>query len=100
MRVHALHPGGLAGSELEHAGVVRVVHEVKNRVYTGITLAGVAPGRAPERREPLCRRVVDVIVVRVASALERVVQAEPVARLVRGRVAFVVGAKEPCGSES
>src|SRR4051812_7403123 len=77
-----LHSLGLAGGELEVAGIVRVVHEVVDRIESRFE-AGVPADLAPERRPLLGGRVGDVVALRVTTALERVVEAEPVAGLVR-----------------
>src|SRR5205085_7251842 len=79
----------LSCRELVHAEVVGVVHEVLDRIVAGVARAGILD-RAAERGALLGRRVIDVIALAVTAALERVVQADPVADLVRGRVAFVV----------
>jgi hypothetical protein len=51
-----VHPLGLAEGELEVAGVVRVVHEVMDRIQPGFE-AGVPADLAPERRPLLGGRV-------------------------------------------
>ena len=59
-RPHRLHAGGLSGAEVVEAGVVRVIHEVVDRVDAGGG-AGVAVDGAAERGGLLGRGVVDVI---------------------------------------
>ena len=78
--VQPFHPHGLPGCELVHAAVVRVIHEIMDRVKTGELLARtrVAAFRTPTGRGALARRVAHVIVVGGAAVLEGVVQAEPV----------------------
>src|SRR5262249_49906014 len=83
------HPALLARGELDHAGVVHVVHEVMDRVDSRAPRAAVALD-AVELRSGLSRRVVHLVPASRAAVLERVVQAEPVADLVRRRVAEVV----------
>src|SRR6476661_6831940 len=90
------HPGvlrsdDLAGREAIHARVVRVVHEVLDRVESCLAGAAVATGRAAEGRRCLCRCVADVVALTRAAALERVVEPEPVPRLVGRGVTQVVG---------
>src|SRR6185295_17436013 len=88
-QVLLLHPLGLAGGEFEVAGVVRVVHVVMDRIEPGLE-AGVPADLAPEGGSLLGGRVGDVVALRVTTALESVVQPEPVAALVRRGEAEVV----------
>src|SRR5688572_17935978 len=92
-REHLVHSLVLTSTEMVHTGVVGVVHEVLDRVEprSGRTLgAGVTARRAAERRRLLRRRVRDEIVALLTAALERVVEAHPVADLVGAGVAEVV----------
>src|SRR6266508_1789617 len=90
-RPHVAHPGALARGELVVAGVVGVVHVVVDRVQAR-QRAGVAALGAAARRAGLRRGVAHLVVRRGATALEGVVQPEPVAGLVgRGLAEVVVG---------
>src|SRR5204863_9645260 len=70
------------GRELVVAGVERVVHVVVDRVRAR-RRARVEALRTTGCRVPLRGRVGDVVALVVATALERVQEAEPVAGLVR-----------------
>src|SRR5262249_30812378 len=89
-------PGGLAGREAEHAGVVAVVHEVRDRIDPGAA-AGVTAGGATGSRRLLRGGVAHLVVARRAGPLERVVEPHPVAHLVSRRVAFVEGRRGTAG---
>ena len=75
--------------ELVHARIVRVVHEVLDRVVTGLR-AGV-PVDAVERRLGLVGRVEDLVARPLAAVLERMEERQPVPDLVRAGVALVIG---------
>ena len=78
-----VHASALEGGELGHAGVVGVVHEVMDRVNTGVggTSAGVPSSGAAGGGSGLGGGVGDGITAG-ASALEGVVETEPMAGLV------------------
>ena len=64
-REHLVHPGVLSGCELEHTRVVRIVHEIFDRVDSGIfcSFAGVAANGALKCRRTLGWCVLDVIAI-------------------------------------
>lgn len=70
--------------------LVGVAHVVVDRVIAGVVGARVAADGAAELVAALGGRVVDLVAVAGAAALERVVQAQPVADLVGGSDAEVV----------
>ena len=83
-----LEAGDLAGSELGHARVVRVVHEVVDGVNPAAR-ARVLARRAAVRLLALRRGVRDRVAAAAAAALEGVVQPEPVADLVGCSLKYV-----------
>src|SRR5688572_25388597 len=93
-RVHAC---VLTSREVVHARVVRVVHEVPDRVDAGLVAARIATDRATERRRLLRGRVADEVAVAVTATLERVIEAHPVAGLVGAGVAEVVRRRRATG---
>src|SRR5689334_3460688 len=70
--------------------LVRVVHVVGHGVKTSLAGAGITRSHAAVRRRRLGSSVADIVARARAAALERVVQTQPVADLVGGRVAEVV----------
>ena len=89
-RPSSLHPGRLAGRERVEAEVIAVVHEVVDQVRPQSVVRTTVDRIAEEVRIRLAGRVGDLVALLAAPALERVVQAQPVARLVGERVAEVV----------
>ena len=96
---HALH---LPGRELEHAGILRVVHEVENRIESGLrsALTAIATDRTVERRRKLCRRVGNQIALVAAFTVERVEEREPVPHFVRGGISFAVDFERAAGKRA
>src|SRR5699024_12514218 len=72
-----------------HAGVVAVVHEVGDRVLTGVLRAGVASLGATGGGLSLVRGVVDMVPRALTAVLERVEEPQPVPDLVGAGVALV-----------
>ena len=62
--------------------VVRVVHEVVNRVYSRATRAGIATNRTANRGEAFSRSVVDLVPCTIATALVGVVEAKPMSDIM------------------
>ena len=77
-----LEAGSLTSGELSHAGVIGVVHEVVDGVYTSAR-AGVTAGGAAKGRHLLGGGVGDTVAGSAAAALEGVVEANPVTGFVR-----------------
>src|SRR5690349_7531368 len=92
VRVHALR---LLRSEVVHAHVIDVVHEVADRIVARIVGADAAVALlAEELRLGLGRRVLDLVAglrARAVAGAEGVLETKPVADFVRAGVALVVG---------
>jgi hypothetical protein len=82
----------LARSELVHAGVIDIVHEVGGRIISRIAGARVNGTRATVVGLLLSRSIINTITTseRVASTLEGVVETHPVTNFVGSSVTFVV----------
>lgn len=94
MSVIVLNPTG----EKEGGNIlIRVIHIVVNRIQARLARARVPASRAPTARRRLGRGIRHVIAVARASSLEGMVQTEPVADLVGGRVAEVVVGQRAAG---
>jgi transposase len=93
-REHRVHPHVLSRGELDHAGIVRVIHEVVDRIEAREARAGIPVHRTPVRGRALRRRIrhgIPAGVLARTAALERVIQPHPVPDLVRRRVTEVIG---------
>ena len=88
-----LHPRCLPRRERVEAEVIAVVHEVVDQIRPKSVVRTTVDRIAEEVRIRLAGRVGDLVALLAATALERVVQAQPVAGLVGERVAFVVDGK-------
>jgi len=84
------HTARLASRELEHAVIVRVIHEVRDRVVARRRGARIATRGAAISSRLFRRRVRNVIVRLLTATLERMVQPEPVTHFMRARVTQVV----------
>jgi hypothetical protein len=80
--VHLLHPRGLVGCEVVHAGIVRVIHEVLYRVPATASARVTSEGAAV-RGGFLGRGVNRKVAAALAASLEGVVESQPVPNLVR-----------------
>ena len=91
-REHRIHPRVLSRRELIHAGIVRVIHEVLDRVEAGVPFpaAGIAALRAAIGWRALGGCIAYTVAAAGASTLKRVIEAHPVPDFVRCRVTFVV----------
>jgi hypothetical protein len=82
--------GRLGGREIIHAGVVRVVHEVVNRVEPLSERAGIVPDRTTGGRGAFRRGITYRVRRREITPLERMEESKPVPNLVHRGHALIV----------
>ena len=89
LRVQRVHARALQARELEHAIVVRVIHEIRDWIRTRSLLAGarVAPTGAAVGSGTLRSGIAHLVTRGSASTLERVIQAQPMSHLMRAGIA-------------
>lgn len=95
LETERIHARELSRREEVHAGVVGVVHEILDRVATGLVATRIKADGATLGGGTLRGGIAHGVAASITAALKRVIEPEPVTDLVGGGVAQVVRRRAP-----